>query len=455
MRALLVPLACLAVALAITTTSGRAAAQDLEPPAAPPDAPLPPELPLDAPAPETPPAGSPEELAPQPGAAPSAPAPALPVALPAAPPEPAAATAEPALKLTPSAYVEVYYAYNFGRPSNAITNYRGFDNRHATFSLSNAVLGGTAETGPVTTKVLLQIGSTPSTYYGSEPGLAGAGGANATDAELWKYLQEANIGWNAPVGRGLLLEAGLVGSPIGIESFAVKDNWNWSRSNLFFGLPFYHTGVRATYGWTERLTTTLAVFNGWNSVVDNNEAKSVQTSVGYGMPGLEVQALYFGGVERPRGAPEGPYWRHHFDLFGQVDATRWLAFAAQVDHGWEPNRIGTASWTSGAVYTRVKPAEFLAVALRGDRFHEHLATGGGRASEPLFWGGVEWVSSFTATIDVRPHDNLSVRLEYRHDQADAPLYFRGQVEGSGDDAAPFVPNARSQDTVLLGATAWL
>jgi len=370
-----------------------------------------------------------------------------------------AATAPPTpsiLNVTPLGYIEALYAYNFNRPSNGITNYRGFDNRHNTFTLSNVALGANAEIGPVTARLILQYGSTPSTYYASEPGLPGSAGANASGPELWRYVQEANLGWKAPVGRGLLLQIGLVPSPIGYEVFAVKDNWNWSRSNLFFGLPYYHTGIRATYEWTDALSTTVSVFNGWNSVVDNNEPKSVQASVTYKIPDkVLVQALYFGGIERPTNAPEGPYWRHHFDLFGQYDATKWLSFTGQADYGFEKNRMGTASWWAGAAYARVRPIERVYLAIRGDRFTEHLATDGpGRTSSPLFWGGVEWVSSLTATLEVRPIDHLSVRLEYRHDAAQAPLYYGQNVVGDGSATAPYVPNARTQDTMLLGATAW-
>ena len=414
----------------------------------------------------------PEDAEPTP-ATPAAPAPALAPALAPAPalalaPAPAPAPAEPAYRVTPLGYVEAHYAYNLNRPSNGITNFRGFDNRHNTFTLANAVLGASAESGPVSARIVLQYGSTPSTYYLGEPALAGTGGANASGPELWKYLQEANIAWKAPVGRGLLLQIGLVPSPIGIEAFAVKDNWNYSRSNLFFGLPFYHAGLRATYEWTDELSSTFAVFNGWNSVVDNNEEKSVQTNLTYKIPQkLVVQALYFGGVERPAASrPEGPWWRHDFDLSAQYHATPWLSVMAQGNHGWEPNRIGTARWTAGAVYARMKPlalferfavssSDRLYLAVRGDRFHEHLATDGrGRSSSPLFWGGVEWVSSVAGTVDVRPHDNLSVRLEYRHDMAGAPLFFGRNVRGDGSAAASYIPNARTQDTLLLGATAW-
>lgn len=386
-------------------------------------------------------------------AAPPIPSTPQPVEAPAAP----ARSEGPTLKVTPIGYVEAHYAHNFNRPSNGITNYRGFDNRHNSFTLANAALGANADYGPVTARLILQIGSTPSTYYLGEPTLAGAGGANASSAELWKYLQEANVSWKAPAGRGLLLQMGLFPSPIGYEVFAVKDNWNYSRSNLFFGLPYYHTGLRATYEWTDELSTTLSIFNGWNTVVDSNEEKSLQTNVTYKVPSkLLVQVLYFGGVERPSGArPEGPYWRHHVDAFAQYDATTWLSLAGQADYGWEPNRIGMARWVAGALYARIKPVERVYVALRGDRFHEHLATdGGGRSSAPIFWGGVEWVSSATATLDVRPSDHLSARLEYRHDMADTPLYFGRNVQGDGSTTAPYVANARTQDTLLLGATAW-
>ncbi|HVJ89792.1 MAG TPA: outer membrane beta-barrel protein [Labilithrix sp.] len=398
--------------------------------------------PLEEPAP-------PEALRPSPQAPPQEPVAQV---LPATPDE------KPAFKISPTGYVEAYYAYNFNRPSNGITNARGFDNRHNTFSLSNAVLGANWELGTVGGRLSLQVGSTPSTYYLGEPSLAGSGATNASNAELWKYLQEAFVTYKAPVGRGLFLQLGLCTSPIGYEVIPVKDNWNWSRSNLFFGFPYYHTGLRATYGWTDEISTTFSVFNGWNSVVDNNEEKSLQTNVTYKLPDkLLVQVLYFGGIERRTGSPEGPYWRHHFDVIGQYDATTWLSLAAQGDYGWEPNRIGTASWVAGALYARVKPVERVYVALRGDRFHEHLATESlppGRVSSALFFGGVEWVTSGTATLDVRPHHQISVRLEYRHDVAEAPLYFGRNVIGDGSTTAPYVANARTQDTALLGATAW-
>ena len=361
----------------------------------------------------------------------------------------AAAEPSPTPKVEPIAYVETYYAYNLNRPTNGITNYRGFDNRHNTFTLSNAVLGAEAQRGDVSGRLILQVGSTPSTYYLSEPTRAGTPGANATSPELWKYLQEANISWKAPVGRGIVVQGGLVPSPIGFESFAVKDNWNYSHGNVFFGLPFYHAGARATYEWSDSFATRVGVFNGWNSIVDNNDAKSVHAAAIYTIKDrLVLRGIYFGGAERSPGAPEGPAWRHHFDANAELTATRWLSLAAQADYGFEPNRIGTARWYVGTFYARTKPSRFVYLAWRGDYFHEDLATDDapfGRTSTPLFWGGASYVSSSTTTLDLRPVSNISFRLEHRIDVSDpaVPLFFRGDQP------------ARTQSTVLIGATAWL
>ena len=371
-------------------------------------------------------------------------------------PFPPAEPAAPAVKITPTGYLETYYAWNFNRPVNGITNYRAFDTRHNTFTLSNAALGTYFESGPVGGKVMLQIGSEGSTYYMAEPNHPGTNVVNASGPELWKYIQEAYITYKVAIGRGLELNAGVVASPIGMEAFAVHDHWTWSRSNLFFGLPYYHTGLRATYQVSDRVSAEVAVLNGWNSIVDNNEAKSVESHITYRVPNkVTAQLLYFGGIERSAGAPEGQYWRHHFDAVGQYDPMTWLQLAAQADYGFEPNRFGTAKWYAGALAARAKAFDWLYLVARGDRFYEQLASDATGTSAPLFWNGVQWVSSFTATVDVRPHDNISVRLEFRHDQADGLLYFTGDtLVGNGSATSPYVPNARSQETLLLGATAW-
>jgi hypothetical protein len=361
----------------------------------------------------------------------------------------------PRATVVPLAYVEAYYAYNFARPSNGITNYRAFDNRHDTFSLTNAAAGVAWESGAVSGRLVAQVGSTPSSYYLSEPNLPGTSVVNATGTDLWKFLQEAYVGYKLPFGRGLAIDAGIFLAPIGPEAMAVKDNWNWSRSYLFEGLPFYVTGARATYAFDEAWSASLAIYNGWNSVVDNNTEKSILGYVSYHHTDkLLAQLLYFGGVEWPIGAPEGRAWRSDFDVYARWSALDWLSLMGEFNAGFDPNAFGTSAWYAGALYTRFRALSWLYLALRGDRFYEHLGTGAAGTAPPIFWGGAKWVTEGTATVDVQPIDRVIVRLEYRHDQAESPLYFRGSVGGSGTAASPFVANSETQDTLTVGATTW-
>lgn len=361
-------------------------------------------------------------------------------------------TPEPPSPVTFGAYAEALYQWNFNAPDNGITNFRGFDNRHNTFTLSNVALDALWDRDNIVGRITLQVGHTPSTYFLGEPTLAGASGANRSDADLWKYVQQAYAGYRFDVGGGLTVSAGLYLSPIGPESIAIRDNWNWSRSNLFFGLPFYHTGLRATYALSPEWAVTLAGYNGWNSVVDSNDEKSVSTQLTYTTPEVVVSALYFGGVERPEGAPEGRAWRHLFDAHVTWNATSWLSLLAHADAGFEPNEFGVSHWTAGALYARVQVAQPVYLAVRGDAFREDAASDASGSASPLFWPA-EWVSSGTATVDYRPHEHVSIRLEYRHDEAAGDMFFGGAVAGDGD-AAPYVANRRSQDTLTLGATTW-
>jgi hypothetical protein len=301
--------------------------------------------------------------------------------------------------------------------------------------------------------VALQVGHTPNSYYSAEPALPGAGFAAPSTPDGWKYIQQAYAGYTAPVAKGLTLEAGIFLSPIGPESVPAKDSWNYSRSNLFVGLPFYHTGIRATLQITDRASMAFWLVNGWNSVVDNNAGKSVLGIYTYKIPDrLLLQVLYMGGPERSTGAPEGQPMRHLADAYAQVDVSSIVSLLAQIDGCFENNRFGLSYWGAAAIYARVHPVSWLYLAARGDRMSEHRGAGTLGTASSIFFPA-PWVSSGTLTVDGRPHDNVSLRLEYRHDQAQNDIYFKGNVEGDGTKV-PYIHNAAAQNTITAAALAW-
>ncbi len=393
-----------------------------------------------------------------PASPPVATAPAAPAAVAAAPATPttpaaaAAPAAAPTLELTVAGYTELYYSYNFNQPVNGITNNHWIDNRHDTFVLSTAVLDFTGRYGRAAVRIALQAGPTADGWYsdGVER-RAGASSASPLDAATWKNIQQAYAEYTVPIGRGLTMQAGLLLTPVGYEVAAAKDNFNWSRSSLFLNLPFYHAGVRASYPVNDNLTVATMVTNGWNDATDNNGAKSVSGQLLFTLPDtLSASLLYFGGIERPEGAPEGRSWRHMVDLWAQWEATSWLSLAAHGDVGQEDTTFGSASWYGGALYARVMPRPWFRVAARVDNHTESIPVG----ATALF-SGVKSVSAVTGTLEVRPTPHVAMRLEGRHDFASSPLYFdRNSVADPADPTGTIVPSRASQTVLTVGVTAW-
>jgi len=339
----------------------------------------------------------------------------------------------PAPSITVGASVETYFGWNFNKPENGVTAFRGFDARHNSFGLSNAVVDTRWTVGSVSGRLALQTGDTPDIYYGAEA---------ASDV---RHILEATVAWKAPVGKGLTLDGGIFLSPIGPEGMLIKDNWNWSRSTLFYGLPFYHAGMRATYAVSERWNLTGGVYNGWNNVTDTNGKKSISLQGFYTKPDkIAASLLYFGGVERPRGAPEGQPWRNLFDSHITVTVSPTLSIQAHADGGFENTAFGRSSWRAGALAARLKANSWLYVAGRADILDETIPSSSAGTASALFFPTTR-VRSLTATLDARPAERMSVRLEFRHDAAADPIYFKG---------ADPAPSAKSQSTVTFGLTAW-
>ncbi len=186
--------------------------------------------------------------------------------------------------------------------------------------------------------------------------------------------------------------------------------------------------------------------------MDNNEGKSISTQLTWTRTDLVLSILYFGGAERAKGAPEGQGWRHLADAHVTWHATAWLSLLAHSNAGLERTNFGTSHWSAGALYGRFRVLQPLHIALRGDMFREHVATRTTGTASPIFWPA-PWVSSGTATIDFRLHEQVSLMLEGRHDRGGRDIYFGGSVTGDGV-TAPFAANRGTQTTVTAGITAW-
>lgn len=354
-------------------------------------------------------------------------------------------------------YAEVFGTLASETTSDGALPFRGFDNRANTVSISNAVLSAQLRCGDVARgwgqaqlELTLQWGLTPNTYYLSEPSFTSHDGVGESSATTWRFIQQALGSWRRDTssGRYWRLEAGIFLSPIGPEGMAIKDNWNWSHSNLFFGLPFYHAGARVTRGigaW--RLMAMI--LNSWNSVVDNNDEKTGHVQIVYETERLIFSAQIMTGVERSAGDPAGRgVWRSLIDTYLTAHPTSWLSFQLHGDAGVEPGALGTDWWVASAAYLRLRPWPVslpgLTFAARGDVFYEAVPPGG----TPIFWpvamGATDtFMSSATVTMRFEvPHG--AIYLESRADYS--------TNQGIWNPGASHSQNWR--ETATLGLTAW-
>jgi hypothetical protein len=134
----------------------------------------------------------------------------------------------------------------------------------------------------------------------------------------------------------------------------------------------------------------------------------------------------------------------------QYDVHPRLSLALHADTGWEKSDFGSNAWAAGAIYARVKAADWLYFAARGDGIYEKVP--GKDPANSILILGADHVVSATLTAELRPvGDGFSFRIEYRHDDSDRhqPLYYKHGLNADGSQRA-----SATQNTLTLGMTGW-
>ncbi len=379
------------------------------------------------------------------------------------------------LLITPSGYLEFFYSHNFNRPANNVTALRGFDFINGSLMVGNFVMALDASYRNFSARLAINVGANPSQFYEQEPATTPSYQVPVMDRHTWQFIQEALLGWQVPWVNGLTLQAGVMATPIGIEGLPnhqswrdsmqsphmlpkdYRENWNWSRSNSFINVPDYHSGVRALYSLNDKHHFGAFLLNGQNANTDNNDGKTFAASYLYlPSPSFHMSALYMGGPERNRGAPEGQGLRHLFDYCLRWELTKNWHFMTQFAPGFENTRFGTNWWTINAVYASYKFDNGVRLAVRYEHLLERVSPG----SSPVFLrsigsSGTAGLYGVTGTLSVPIVPNhLMLRLEYRRDWSEQNWFYKGALEASDNRHEPFIPNAKLQNTATAGLVGW-
>jgi hypothetical protein len=248
----------------------------------------------------------------------------------------------------------------------------------------------------------------------------------------WFDVQEAYATWALPFG--LSFTGGKFVTYMGIEVIEGPVNPTITRGFLY-GLaePFTHVGAKAHYAIGELADVGVGVVNGWDQMIDNNDAKTFIWRVGV-TPVDEFWAGLSGsyGAERDDSNNDR---RFTIDLTGGVQPLEMLTINFQALYGSEPDipidsgdpavpspgDIDGSWWGVG-----LQPVLTVDAFSAGLRFEYFADDGGSRtgtfSQDPNNPTDVS-VWNLTVTPGYTVDEALQLRAEYRLDKASENIFY--------------------------------
>jgi len=308
-----------------------------------------------------------------------------------------------------SIYLQGGYTYNAnasGPAGSAGTNdLRGFDQPANSFELDMAeiVFSKDPAAGLIGYHVKFMAGETAKLMNTAGVGDAGPGATGATD------LTEAYISYLAPVGKGLRFDIGKMVTFVGAEVIEAIDNPNYSRSLLFtWAEPLTHTGVKASYVFTDNVNAALFLLNGWDNATENNSGKTGGVSVNIATGDLfSAYINYLAGPEQNNDNHDN---RELLDLVATIKPIKPLSIILNYDNGQQDRSAGLGtqklSGISGIVKYDIN--DTYSISARGESLNDSDGYGTGTPQE---------LGEFTLTPEIRLTGGIILRPEYRHDMS--------------------------------------
>lgn len=327
--------------------------------------------------------------------------------------------------------IDAYSGVNFARPGSNLNKLRAFDTQDGGFALNYAEIVLARNTGKFGFRVDAGFGSASDGLFAVDNASVSMDPDTKAYAKALAHVQQAYV--TGRFGK-LTIDAGKFVTAHGLEVIETKDNWNYSRSILFnWAIPFFHTGLRATYAVNDKLSVMGCVVNGWNTNLQegNSMTSACVQAIYKPVAPLSLVVNYIGGREHALGVEELTL-RHTVDVNATYAVNDKLSVAMNADYGYDAAGDGV-SWAGVAGYGRYQILPNLAAAGRVEYFSD---------SDGFMTGMKQSIMEGTATLEVSgklgPSSVLG-RLEYRHDRSDAEFF---------DASMP--TSAKSQNTLLIG-----
>jgi Putative beta-barrel porin-2, OmpL-like. bbp2 len=316
--------------------------------------------------------------------------------------------------ITAAGYVDVSWEHLSGAGTfSSFTPDRVFDARHDSFAVNQAAI-----------TIALQ----PKEGFGALVNLTAG-----QDAEVIKSYPNTG-GSNFDVTQAfvqyatgpLTVMGGKFVTLAGAEVINPTTDSNFSRSILFgYAIPFTHTGFRGIYAFSDQVSLTLGVNNGWDQVSDANKDKTLE----FALTLTPIKAFTFvvdgnvgkeplGIVNNVATAAEGT--RYLVDVVATWAVNDKFTIMANYDNGQQKDAsFGAAKdkyqWDGAAIYFNYAFTDQWSASLRGEYFDDKDGYRTG-VIDPLSKEGQKWKEA-TLTLAYAPTKHFVLRIEGRYDKS--------------------------------------
>jgi len=340
-------------------------------------------------------------------------------------------------------FIDLGYSLDFNFPANHVFRSRNTTPRVNELDLNMA-------------GVFIKKDATEQSRWGME--LMGHGGEDAKEfgfavnepkvgsSDQLRHFGRANLSYLAPVGNGLTIQAGLFNSFIGYDSLYAKDNINYTRAWGAEYTPYLMFGINAQYAFTEQLSGTLFVINGYAHLSHPNDVPSYGGQVAYKItPTLTVKETIYYGPDQAATSLE--FWRLFSDTI-----LEWKdgPFVVALDYQIGTEQVATmpgnprAFWTHAALPMRWNIFGPWSLALRPEFYWDR----NGRIT-----GSEQLIKTVTTTMEYRlPYrwTNSILRMEYRFDESTGS----GGGFFTGGEISPGVIGLSPSQHALIFSAIW-
>ena len=320
-----------------------------------------------------------------------------------------AAATDTTPKISFGAFVDGYYAWDFGRPPAFDRSFAGgtvFSTqpaRHNEFNVNLAFVEMKLEAPHYRGRIALQTGTSVQSNYAGEPASGSISGPS-----LSRMIQEAVVGLR--LSENVWVDGGVFYSNAGMESWASRDNLTYTRSLVADYSPYYSSGVKLTWNATKKLTARVDVVNGWQNISENNSGKGAGLRLDYAASAARTLSYYNFFTD------EAGTRLRTFNGVGIKQTTGDLTLLGEFDVGTQAKpvgRNGQSAWYGWTAVARVQTTPVVAVVFRVEGYRDKdqviINTGTFRGGRNPAFNGI----GGSVGVDVTPYPRIAWRNELR------------------------------------------